>query len=125
MSEAQQVFREYLDAYNAKDVGAMLGCFGDGCVFENISGGKVTARTQGKAELEALARKSADAFESREQRLLSLTEGQDRLVAEIDYHAKLQSDLSPELRAGCEIKLRGVSVLEFAGGKIVRLTDYS
>ena len=48
-----------------------------------------------------------------------------KLAAEIDYHALLQADLSPELKAGTRLELRGVSILEFADGKIVRLTDYS
>ena len=35
------------------------------------------------------------------------------------------TDLTPELKAGSRLDLRGVSVLEFSGGKIVRLTDYT
>jgi hypothetical protein len=37
----------------------------------------------------------------------------------------LQTELSPQLKAGSDLNLRGVSVLEFAGEKIVRLSDYS
>ena len=122
---AHDLILGYIKAYNAKDVSAMLTFFDDGCVFENISSGKVAVRTEGKTELEALARRSAAAFATREQKVVSLTEGQGRIVAEIDYHAVLQSDLSPDLKAGSELKLRGVSVLELSGGKIVRLTDYS
>jgi ketosteroid isomerase-like protein len=122
---AKDLFLGYVKAYNAKDVSAMLAFFDDRCVFENISGGKVTVRTQGKAELEALARRAAQAFASREQKVVSLTEGQGRIVAEIDYHAVLQADLSPEMKAGSRLDLRGISVCEFAGGKIVRLSDYS
>ena len=103
----------------------MLTFFDEACVFENISGGKVTVRTEGKAELEALARRSADAFAWREQKVVSLTEGQGRIVAEIDYHALLQANLSPELKAGSRLDLRGISACEFSGGKIVRLSDYS
>jgi ketosteroid isomerase-like protein len=122
---AKDLFLGYLKAYNAKDVGAMLTYFDERCVFENVSGGKVTIRTEGKAELEALARKSAEAFASREQKVMSLTQGQGRIVAEIDYHAVLRADLPPDLKAGSRLDLRGVSVVEFLGGKIVRLTDYT
>jgi hypothetical protein len=122
---AQDAMRGYIDAYNAKDVSAMLTFFDDACVFENISGGKVTVRTEGKADLGVLARKSAQAFAMREQKVLFLTEGQGRIVAEIDYHGVLQADLSPELKAGSRLDLRGISVFEFAGGKIIRLSDYS
>ncbi len=122
---AKDLFLGYIKAYNAKDVSAMLTFFDEACVFENIAGGKVNVRTMGKAELEALARKSAEAFASREQKIFSLIEGQERIAAEIDYHAVLQADLSPELKAGSQLDLRGISVCEFSGGKIVRLTDYS
>ena len=121
----KELFLGYIEAYNAKDVSRMLSFFDDNCVFENISAGKVTIRTQGKAELGALAKKSADAFSSREQRVLTLTGGQGGLVAEIEYHGVLQADLTPDLKAGSHLELRGVSVFEFSGGKIVRLSDYS
>jgi hypothetical protein len=62
----KDLFLGYIKAYNAKDVGAMLTFFDEARVFESISGGKVTVRTEGKAELEALARRSAEAFASRE-----------------------------------------------------------
>ncbi len=97
---ARDLFLEYIRAYNAKDVSAMLAYFDDECVFENISGGKVSVRANGRRELEALARRSAEAFASREQKVISITEGQGRLVAEIDYHAVLQADLPPDLKAG-------------------------
>jgi ketosteroid isomerase-like protein len=103
----------------------MLTCFDEHCVFENISAGKVTARTKGKAELDAMARRSAEAFVSREQKVISLTQEQGRIVAEIDYRAVLQVDLTPDLKAGSRLELRGISVVEFSDGKIIRLSDYS
>jgi ketosteroid isomerase-like protein len=121
----KELFLGYIEAYNAMDVSRMLSFFDNNCVFENISTGKVTVRTQGKAELEALARKSADAFSSREQKVLTLTGGQGGIVAEIEYRGVLQADLTPDLKAGSHLELRGVSVFEFSGGKIVRLSDYS
>lgn len=121
----QALFLGYLKAYNSKDVSGMLAFFDEACVFENISAGKVTVRTEGKAALETLARRSAEAFASREQKLISFTEGQERIAAEIEYHAVLRTDLSPELKAGSQLDLRGISILEFSNGKIVRLSDYS
>jgi hypothetical protein len=121
----KDLFLGYIRAYNAKDVRGMLTFFDEACVFENISAGKVTVRTEGKAELEALAKRSAEAFASREQKVMSLTEGQERIAVEIEYHAVLRTDLSPELKAGSRLDLRGISVCEFSGGKIVRLSDYS
>jgi steroid delta-isomerase-like uncharacterized protein len=121
----QNLILEYIRAYNAKDVDAMLACFAEACVFENISGGKINVRAAGKAALEALMSRSVEAFATREQKVLSLTEGQGRIVAEIDYHAVLQADLTPDLKAGSRLDLRGVSVFEVAAGKITRLSDYS
>ena len=122
---ARDLFLGYIRAYNAKDVSAMLAFFDEACVFENISAGKVTVRTQGKAALEALARESAAAFATREQKVVSVIEHGEQMAAEIEYHAVLQADLSPELKRGSRLDLRGVSVCEFAGGKILRLSDYS
>ena len=122
---AKDIFMEYVSAYNAKEVSGMLACFDEACVFENFSAGKITVRAESKAELEALARKSAEAFESREMKVIFVIEGVDRIAAEIDYRAVLRADPSPELKAGTRLELHGVSICEFAGGRIVRLSDYS
>jgi len=119
------VFGEYVEAYNAMDVDTMLNAFAPDCVFENYSHGRLTVRTKGKARLRALATRSARAFVSREQRMVSLTATPDRVVAEIDYRAVLLADLAPELKAGRQLRLRGVTVAEFRDGKIVRLSDYA
>jgi steroid delta-isomerase-like uncharacterized protein len=121
----ETLFQRYIDAYNAKDVASMLTFFDENCLFENVSGGRVTVQAKGKAELEVLATKSAQAFASREQKVISLTQGQGRIVAEIEYHAVLKEDLTPDLKAGARLHLRGVSVLEISNGRITRLTDYS
>ena len=120
-----EVVSEYIKAYNAKDVDALLNFFDDACVFENISAGNVTVRTQGKAELETLASASARAFATRHQKILSLTAAGERVAVEIEFQGRLQADLTPDLKAGTMLELRGVSVFEFAAGKILRLTDYS
>ena len=121
----KDLFLEYISAYNAKDVDRMLTFFHEDCVFENVSAGKVTVQTKGKEELGALAKKSAEAFVSREQKVISLTQQPGRVVAEIAYQAVLRADLTPEVKAGSRLELRGVSVVEFSKGKIVRLSDYS
>lgn len=121
----QELFLEYVRAYNAKDVDRLLARFDDACVFESISAGKIAIRARGRSELEALARKSADAFASREQKVITLTGGEGRIVAEIEFRAVLHKDLTPELKAGSRLDLRGVSVCEIANGKIVRLADYA
>jgi hypothetical protein len=120
-----EIVIEYIKAYNAKDVKALLSCFDEGCVFENISAGKLTVRTQNKEELRALATTAAQAFATRHQKILTLTEASERIVAEIEFRGQLQADLASDLKAGAILELRGVSVFEFAADKIARLTDYS
>ncbi len=122
---ARELFQGYIDAYNARDVDRMLSHFAENCVFENISAGKLTVRTQGKPELERLARKSAAAFGWRDQRLQTVLQEQQMLVAEIEFRGELKSDFGPDMKAGTVLQLRGVSVVQFAGRKIARLTDYS
>ena len=46
----KDIFLKYIKAYNAKDVSRMLTFFDEGCVFDNISGGKITIATKGKVE---------------------------------------------------------------------------
>ena len=121
----KDLFLEYIRAYNAKDVSGMVALFDDTCLFENVSGGKSTVRTEGRAALELLARQSAAVFASREQKVISLTEGQGRVVAEIEYHGIVEKDFPPHFKRGERIDLRGVSVAQFESGKIVRLSDYS
>ncbi len=121
----EPIFLGYIKAYNARDVDTLLSFFSENCLFENISGGRVTVRAHGKAELEPLATKSAAAFAFREQRVRTVTGSQQMLVAEIDFRGTLQADLTPELKAGAVLQLRGVSVFEFRDGRITRLSDYS
>src|SRR5579863_6935771 len=45
-------------------------------------------------------------------------------AAGIEYHAVLRANLATDLKAGSHLVLRGVTVIEFLRGKIVRLTDY-
>ena len=117
MSE-KELFLGYIKAYSAKDVRGMISFFDDECVFENISARQVTVRAQGKAELEALARKSADAFSTIERKGLTLTGGPTCLVAEIGTQGPPAGGSHPRPESGQHLALRGVSVFQFSGGKI-------
>lgn len=125
MANSKEVFLAYVEAYNRKEVERMLSFFDDACVFENISGGKVAVRTEGKAELAALATKPAAACAFRKQTIVSLIEARGKIAAEVSFEALLQADLTPELKASTRLQVRGVSICEISNDKIVRLTDYS
>jgi hypothetical protein len=57
----------YLDAYNRKDVAAMLACLADSVRFEHRAGGRVAASADGKAAFAVLARAGVAAFAERRQ----------------------------------------------------------
>jgi hypothetical protein len=63
MKETIQV---YLDAYNAKDIPAMLALLDEQVIFENVSNASGVNRTTSKQEFEQLARQSAAYFSERE-----------------------------------------------------------
>lgn len=54
-AEMRTVVERYIDAYNRKDIGAMLETVHPDIEFRNISGGTVNAHTSGVAELRVLA----------------------------------------------------------------------
>ncbi|HET7203406.1 MAG TPA: hypothetical protein VFI92_08570 [Steroidobacteraceae bacterium] len=85
----------YIDAYNRKDVDAMLRTLHE---FTNIAGGTVTASARGIAEPGALAQQSAAVFSERCQVML---------------------------QAGQVLTLSGRTEFEFRDGAICRITDVS
>jgi ketosteroid isomerase-like protein len=125
----EQLIRQYIAAYNAKDVPGMMALLHEVIVFENVSTGTpdrtqgITA-TSGKAEFEALARQSLNVFNSRRQTIRSLTLGDRTAAVEIEYEATLAVDLPNGAKAGEILQLRGVSVFAFSDGKISRISDY-
>ena len=60
-----EIIQRYLDAYNARDVDALLDAVTDDVVFEHVSVAADPVRVEGKAALGDLARQSAAAFSSR------------------------------------------------------------
>ena len=60
----ETLIRQYIAAYNAKDVLKMLALLHDLIVFENVSNTSGVTVTSGKAEFEALARQSVTIFQN-------------------------------------------------------------
>lgn len=121
----EEAIRAYIDAYNAKDVPAMLALLADDIVFENVSNTSGTTSTASKQEFEALAQQSVGFFTERRQLIRFAVLSAEAAAIEIDYYATLAHDLPNGLKAGEQLCLRGVSVFEWRSGKFTRISDYS
>lgn len=121
----ETLIKQYIAAYNAKDVPAMLALLHEVIVFENVSNTSGSTVTSGKAEFETLARQSLGLFQRRTQTIRSLTLGERTAAAEIEFEGTLAIDLPSGAKAGDVIALRGVTVFAFSDGKVARISDYS
>lgn len=125
MQVREKLIDNYIEAYNAFDVCGMVRDFTPNIVFQNIQSGSVTLTLEG---LEAFVRQAELAkgfFAERKQTVLSYTHQAEKTEVEIDYCGVLATNLPNGMRQGDEIRLRGRSVFEFRGNKIIRLTDIS
>lgn len=121
----KETIQAYLDAYNAKDVPAMLALLDDQLVFENVSNTSGITQTTSKQEFEQIARQSVAYFTERKQVARYWVMSEDSAAIEIEYNATLAQDLPNGLKAGQQLQLRGVSIFEMKNGKFTRISDYS
>lgn len=103
----------------------MLALLDDHVVFENVSNASGIITTTTKQEFEALARQSVSYFTERKQVIRFVVKSTEAAAIEIEYHATLAHDLPNGMKAGEELRLRGVSVFEWRNGKFTRISDYS
>lgn len=113
----------YLDAYNARDVEAMLACLAPDVRFRNLTDGAVTAEADGLAAFAELARAGAAAFSSRRQSVTNAITVAETTLAEIAYEAVVAQDLPNGWRAGETITLTGASLFRLADGLIAEIVD--
>lgn len=121
----RKIVGDYIEAYNRFDVEGMLANADSEITFENISNGEVTLRTSGIEEFRKQAEKSKRFFVERKQEITAMTIGNEEVEVEVDFRAVLASDLSEEVRAGDELKLKGKSVFKFKHDRIIELSDIS
>jgi ketosteroid isomerase-like protein len=121
----KQTIDRYIDAYNRFDIDAMMQVLAPDIRFENVSGGEVNARTSGKSEFEALARKSARLFASRRQKVKTIKTEADKAFVEIEFEGVLAQDLPDGLKAGEKVVLKGTSEFVFVDGLISSIIDRS
>lgn len=121
----RKIIESYISAYNQFDVEGMLLDMDEDVKFENISGGVPTLTTYGIDQLRSHADEAIKLFKSRTQKITGINyKGQDVKVG-IDYQAILAVDLPGGLKAGDEIKLKGITTFKFRNDKIIEIIDES
>jgi ketosteroid isomerase-like protein len=120
-----RLIRAYLDAYNARDVQAMLACLDPQVRFTNVSAGEVTVATAGIDAFRALAERSAQMFASRRQTPRSLTHEGDRSILAVGFEGVLAEDVPGGPVAGTRIALEGQTIFMFRDGRLAGIEDRS
>lgn len=123
MSGNKALIHQYLAAYTAFDVPAMLRLLAPDVEFENYSDDQLTASAQGITAFRDLAEQSCGLFAEREQRLTALREWPDRALAGIAFRGVLAVDIPGGPTAGTVIELDGKTEFSFRDGRIVRIVD--
>ncbi len=119
------IITDYIAAYNARDVDAMLATLADEVRFENVSGGASTHITEGKTAFAQLANTGVTLFSERRQTVSNAIVGGDRVAVEIAYHAVVAADLPNGWKAGDVLDLTGKSFFQVRDGLIVDILDVS
>jgi ketosteroid isomerase-like protein len=119
------IIENYLNAYNRFDVDQMLADCHEQIVFENITGGEVNMSLTGLPAFRSQAEQAKAYFSIRNQKATSYKHESDRTEVQIDYYAVAAMDFPNGLHKGDELRLQGMSIFQFADGKIVRITDLS
>jgi steroid delta-isomerase-like uncharacterized protein len=124
-SAIPEIVRTYIEAYNARDVDAMLATLTDDVRFENVSnvGGSLTVK--GKPALAELARESAAAFSSRKQTIRNAVVTPSRVVLDLDFDAVAAMDMPNGWKAGQAVQLRGVTFFDLRDGLIAGIVDFA
>ena len=123
--QARELIDNYLEGYNCFDVAGMLSCLHRDVVFENVSDGIVTLRTDGKAAFEAQAAQALALFTERNQSVRAFRLHADCAKVDIDYSAITATDWPNGWKAGTMFRLTGQSVFTFRDGLIASIQDIS
>jgi ketosteroid isomerase-like protein len=118
------IVQAYLDAYNRKDVSALVDCISDGVVFENVTNTGQTMRVEGKEAFAELAAQAVTMFASRKITARTAVIDGDTVALEVDWVGTPTVDLGL-MKAGVEVAMRGASFITIADGKLIRIVDLS
>jgi hypothetical protein len=122
---ALALIERYVTAYNAFDVEGMLATLAADVRFENWSGGRLTAASDGRDAFRVLAEQAKTMFAEREQRVTALAPRGDALVAAIAWRAQLAVDMPGGPPAGTRLALRGESEFVVRDGRLALVVDRS
>ncbi len=117
--------QEYIEAYNAFNVDAMLKNLHHGIEFKNISDGAVNVQLNGIEAFRLQAEQAQQFFQMREQRITNFTFDRDAVTVEVDYQAVMAIDLPNGMKKGDQIHLQGKTIFRFQDEKITSITDIS
>jgi len=123
MTNREMIIKRYIDSYNSFDVVNMVADFDDNIIFENIQNGETNMSLVGLTAVKQQAEQAKAYFSERTQTIKSFNHADSRCEIEIEYKAILAMDFPNGLKKGQELNLSGISVFEFPGDKIIRLTD--
>ena len=121
MTASEACIRRYIDAYNRKDIDAMMACLTPDVVFRDISNGEITLELTGQNAFRKQAQQAAQLFGERQKTITSLTGYGDFWEATIAYRGTFA--IGP--RAGQTIELQGQARFFMENDRITQLTDMS
>lgn len=118
------IIQNYLDAYNSKDVDALMDCVADTVVFENVSNSGQSIKIEGRDAFAQLAHQAAAMFVSRNQSVRMAVVDGNNAALEVDWTGTPAVDLGT-MKAGVEVAMRGASFITISDGKLARIVDLS
>lgn len=121
--QREKIIQNYIEGYNEFDVEKMTHDFNDEIVFQNIQDEKVSMTINGISDFKEQAEQAKSYFETRKQKVTSISHSYNETEIEIDYSAVLAIDFPNGLKKGHKLKLKGTSVFTFKDNKITHLTD--
>jgi hypothetical protein len=117
------VIARYITAYNAMNVPDMVACLARDVVFRNVSDGTVDAETADRTAFAELAELGRRAFSERTQAVTNAITVLDTTLVEIDYTARIATDLPNGWKAGQTVAFKGASEFTLRDGLIARIVD--
>lgn len=118
------IIQRYLDAYNRKDVAALVACVADHVVFENVSNSGQSIKIEGRTAFAELAEQAATMFTTRHQAISNAVVDGSRVALEVDWTGTPAIDLGL-MKAGEQVAMRGASFMTIADGRLTRIVDLS
>jgi ketosteroid isomerase-like protein len=122
--ELPPIIIAYIDAYNRKDVAALVDCVAEDISFENYSNSGPSLKLDGRHAFAELAAQAVTLFSSRRQIVKTAVVAGDSVALEVDWTGTPAIDLGP-MKAGVEVNMRGASFIAISKGKLSRILDLS